>query len=467
MIMKRHPAEILTLYPDAPSKGEITLISAWTRSYDGKGQLMPPRLPLGVLFLATAVVRAGFAVSVRDLQLVQDAVQERSTVKLVKNVLEDAGPILGISCMSDTLPAVLLALTDIKHRRPDLRVILGGSGPGPIAQELLTQWRAVDIVAVGEGEVTLVAVLEAIFRQAVLEDVDGICFREGGQIVCTRRRQREREIDCFLPLPIDAIPLERYSALFPIITTRGCSYRCSFCSAASLWGESITRHSTSAIMAQIAAIAGKGFQRFAIVDDTFVLYRRRVQEICAGMLRSGVHLSWHCNGRIDLQDDALLSTMSEAGCGSIFYGVESGSQSVLERIGKGFTPEQAYRVATQSLARMQTTLSFIWGFPFETWQDFQETRRLYERLNGHARLHYQIHLLTPYPGVPIYQEYAHLLRFDPDVHSDVRQNSLPLSEEEIEAIRRYPRLFPSFYHFITPDFEKKAHQITVDSAKLP
>ncbi len=467
MITTRHPAEILALHPDGPPKGEITLISAWVRTCDDRGQLMKARLPLGVLMLAAAAVRAGFAVAVRDLQLIQAPSASKDTVTLVKEVLEDPAPILGISCMSDIMPAVLLALTELKCKQPWLRVILGGPGPGPSAQELLADWPAVDIVAVGEGEVTLVAILEAISGQGPLEKVDGICFREKEQIICTTRRLRQQDLDIFLPLPIEGIPLEQYSALFPIITARGCSYRCAFCSAAGLWGERITRHSTSAIMQQIATIASKGYRRFAFVDDTFVLQRRRVQEMCETMLRAGFGLSWHCNGRIDLQDEALLGIMSEAGCGSIFYGVESGSRRVLERIGKGFTPEQVYQVVERSLEYMQTTLSFIWGFPFETWQDFQETRRMYESLNRHTRLHYQTHLLTPYPGVPIYQEYAHLLHFDPDIHSHVRQDNLPLSKEEIRAIRQYPRLFPSFYHFESPDFERKAQQIAADTATLP
>jgi radical SAM superfamily enzyme YgiQ (UPF0313 family) len=451
--------------PDGHPRGSVTLIAAWLRQRDDNGKCLPARLPLGILHLAAAAQRAGFAVEIRDTQLLDRDSAMIYPPALLQQILENTAPVVGISCMNDLLPAVLVAIEQFKLQNPDAFVVLGGPGPSSVAVELLQEFPYIDAIVRGEGEQTFVELLIAFYEKRLLPEVHGLYCRSAGAIECTPPRPRLTNLDALLPLPYSTIPLDQYAPTLPVITSRGCPYPCSFCDVAYVWGHKTTWHSINGVVQTLTQLAMLGTQRVAFVDDTFVLKRDRVMELCHVLAEHNIGIHWHCNGRINLMDEDTLVALVAAGCGSIFYGLESGSPSTLRYIRKGFTPEDARQVVALSARYVQVTVSFIWGFPEETWEDFQLTRELYWQLSQIPRVNVQLYLLTPYPGVPIYLQHKQSLLFDSAIRSHIR-HAISLTAAEELLIRRYPTLFPSFYHFPTPHLADKLARVEVDRLAL-
>lgn len=433
---------------------EVTLVAAWL----AKGKL-GARLPLGVLYLAGELLRQGHKVEIRDCQLGQ---HDTSVIDLIMYMLQDSADIIGISCMSDLLPAVLLAVTRYKEQSPNSIVVLGGPGPTSVASEILRHFPAVDYIVKGEGEDTLAELINRIGNGVSIEDVSGLCYRHDGIVYCGRPRVRIKNLDDLHPLPYSLVPINAYSGTMPISTARGCTYGCSFCDVSAMWQRKVTWRSIDNVIAEMSSFVDRGITRVNIVDDTFILSRRRTLDFCHRLIKTQLPISWHCNGRINLVDESLLATMAEAGCASIFFGVESGSDDVLRRIRKGFN--RAKVLSSIELAAKYiplVTVSFIWGFPFESLSDFQATRDLYLRLMEIENVKIQVYELTPFANAPIYQEFSSELYFDGSYVS-VLNGERPVEQEEKALIKKHPQVFPNFYRFRTPHREKKIATILAD-----
>ncbi len=447
------------------TNAELTLVSAWLRQRDEQMQLLPARIPLGLLYLQATAQNAGFTVDIRDLQLLDEGDCGVDTPTLIEQALEGAAPIIGISCMSDLLPAVVIAIERYKRHNPSSIIILGGPGPSAIGMELLRSFPWLDIVIYGEGEQTLIELLNALRTKQSLNEIPGLCRRVNEYVINTGHRARLHNLDQLLPLSYDIFPRDRYQSSVPVITSRGCPYPCSFCAVAKLWGNQTTRHSIPVMLQMLKDLGDRGYQQVAFVDDTFILHRKRVLEMCQGMQQFATPIEWHCNGRINLIDKELIKTMYSAGCRSIFFGLESGSNKLLQQMRKGFSVEETIRIVTMSASYLQITVSFIWGFPDESWSDFLQTYTLCEKLLKIPNVSIQVHLLTPYPGVPIYEQHAEEIAFEPNIHSHIR-SSKNLSVEEETIIRSNRSLFPSFYYFPTPQLHDKLAYISQLERKI-
>jgi len=422
---------------------DITLVVAWTRQFDDAGNPLKPRLPLGVTYLLGALHRAGYRASVRDIQHANG-----SPLPALLDALEYSAPVVGVSCMNDLLPAVLVAVSDHKRDHPGKTVILGGPGPTGVAEELLSAFRAVDIIVKGEGEQTLVDLLDCLREDADLAKVAGIVYQNDGRPRVNAAQPRLQNLDNLHPLPFNVFELHRYHATLPVSTSRGCPYNCAFCDIVGLWGRSTTFRSLDSVLAELNDMTHFGVTNVTFVDDTFVLERSRVEAFCQRMRDEQLGHTWHCNGRINLMDERLLSRMVSGGCRSVFYGIESGSDRILTRINKAFSAEQAERTVRLTARYVQTRVSFIWGFPFETFDDFKATWALAHRLAVIRNVTAQLFLLAPLPNTLIHGEYGAAVVFDPALRSDLSGCDV-LSAEELDLIRDHPTVFASFYTYPT------------------
>ncbi len=247
-----------------------------------------------------------------------------------------------------------------------------------------------------------------------------------------------------------------------MITTRGCAYRCSFCDVTALWGNRSVYRDVDAVideMLHLRDVYGK--RVITIVDDTFVQDRRRVRAFCDGMIERRAGLAWSCFGRINLMSPELLDRMAEAGCNSIFYGIDSGSPAVLARTHKMVRAESIVPVVRHSAAVFDhVDASFIWGYPFEHLDDFKMTLDLVAQVSEFApRVTAQLHLLSPLPNSPIYREYPDVLREpEPEDRPWLLLPGVlidPRAEEIGALICAAPDLYPGFYTLPTPDKDQK------------
>lgn len=426
-------------------------------------------VPLGPLYLTAALEKAGFAVDFRDYQLCE--AEEPMLPESVADFCQEPAPIIALSCMANLLPFTILAAKELKARFPEHTIVLGGVGPKAVERELLDRFEWIDLVAHGEGELSVVTLVKALTNGAPLDDVPGLFFRGNGEVVENPAPERIEDLETIGLPALDKLDYRLYAG-HNIITSRGCPYECTFCSVAPVWGRTPHFRSPASIVEEMRLLHEEhGVKLFLFQDEFFVSSKERVHEFCTALKASKLPVRWKAFARVNLADRAVMKAMAEAGCIEIRFGIESGSNRVLERTRKGFTIEQAIEVVAEAVLHFpRVDTFFIWGFPFETMEDFHQTvfQMISFRLIG-ARI--LPSLLCLLPQTDIYREYKDKvpLEFEPtllpeymltghEVCDDGRLQVSPRHQFIFDFIQEHPDLFPGFFHIdlennIRPKFE--------------
>jgi anaerobic magnesium-protoporphyrin IX monomethyl ester cyclase len=435
---------------------KVTLCSA-TLGEDGRHEP-----PLGPLYIASAFEQIGVEVDFRDFQLARDG--HCFSGEPLAHFLSGHAETVAISCFLDMLPAVVDTARILYEARPDTKIVIGGPGPTPSARRILEVYPWISGVVRGEGEETVKDWVR-FQRGEYKGPIPGMTYRDGDTLIEGPERPRLRDLDD-LPGPAwHLIDWKSYTNA-RVITTRGCSYRCSFCDVTALWGGRSVFRGLDATITEIEMLRDRfGQGMIAIVDDTFVLNRERVAQFCHMLIERRSNVCWGCFGRINLMTPDLIDLMSEAGCRAIFYGIDSGSQRVLDRTVKHVRVKDIVPVLKMSAQCFQNIeASFIWGYPFETLDDFSATLDVASEASLLAPVvNVQLHMLSPLPLSPIYREFAGQL-VDPEPE-DSRWLLLPavLLDERAERVRdlvrAHPDIYPGFYSLPTPNKNEKRLQL--------
>jgi radical SAM superfamily enzyme YgiQ (UPF0313 family) len=430
----------------------LTLISS-TLGEDGKTEP-----PLGPLYIAAVLREAGVNIDFRDFQLHPGA--HGFSGDALAAFCTDHSEILAFSCFVDMLPAVIAASETLHAARPETRIILGGPGPSATAIRILEAYPFVEAVVQGEGEETVVEWIKTL-DDGSCDPVAGMAYRRDGKIISGPPRDRRRDLDN-LPLPAyDLLNWTQYTHA-RVITTRGCSYKCSFCDVTALWGNrSVYRglESTISEMEMLRDVYGK--TSIAIVDDTFVLNRKRVTAFCKSLIARNSAIEWGCFARINLMDEELASLMARSGCRALFYGIDSGSPKVLEKVIKVVRAEDIMPVLEMSAKYFEKIeASFIWGYPFESLEDFLLTVELAGAASSLApTVNVQMHMLSPLPLAPIYHDFkGDLIPPEPEDRDWLLLPALLLDSKATklkQMVEQHPDIFPGFYTFPTPEKAEK------------
>ncbi|OPY92500.1 MAG: coproporphyrinogen III oxidase [Syntrophaceae bacterium PtaU1.Bin231] len=360
-----------------------------------------PAPPLGVAYVAAAFERAGADVQIFDF------IVNRYTPERLQQRLEGFRPdVVGATSVTLNFPPSAGILETVKRSNPRILTVMGGPHVSFDAVNTLKSYPGIDLVVRGEGEKTIAELTSAGFDPAAFPGIRGLAYREGGDIRLTDPREFIADLDT-LPLPArHLLPLSRYQALgFPIsmITSRGCPYQCIFCQGRRMVGKKIRQRRAAAVVDEIESILSYGFDRINIADDLFVSDRQKVRDVCGEIERRELQFAWSAFARVNTVDRETLETMKRAGCDAISFGVESGSQAILDRIQKKITLEQVKRAV--GLCREVDLLvhcSFIVGLPGETPETLQETKAFAESLE----VYFGYHLLAPFPGTTVRENVA-------------------------------------------------------------
>ncbi len=357
--------------------------------------------PLGLGYLAAALRERGFKV-----QIIDDLVEKLSFEKLVGRLKNSE--IVGITSTTATFNSALRYAKMIKERLGAF-VIMGGVHVTFRPFDALRH-NFVDAVCVGEGEETIVEVAERVEAGKSLDGVEGVIYRDNGEIVDNGPRGFIEDLDS-LPFPaFDLMPLEKYSLLgqkleqFPMITSRGCPFACRYCSSSLFLGRRFRARSAKNVVDEMEwLVEDFGAKHIGFGDDTFTLNRKRVFEICDEIKKRGLDVEWSCSSRVDTINEEMLRKMREAGCSVIYYGVESANKEILNKYYRKRIKLDAVKRAIEITKKVgiETVCSFIIGAPHETKKDMKETLKFAIKLNPDYA---QFSILTPYPGTEIYEE---------------------------------------------------------------
>jgi radical SAM superfamily enzyme YgiQ (UPF0313 family) len=363
-----------------------------------------PSPPLGLAYLAAALEAAGMEVRVLDL------VVRPYSEEMLAAVLDELRPgLVGATAVTMTIDAALAVIADAKRLRPEAVTVVGGPHVTFCAAETLAACPALDVVAIGEGEETVVELGRAVKAGAGLAGVRGIAFREEGGVRITARRRRIRDLDR-LPLPArHLLPLGRYRALgMPIsmITSRGCPHRCIFCVGRRMVGARVRLRRPERVVDELEAVAALGFHQVNIADDLFTADAGRCTAVCDEIRRRGLSVRWTAFARVDTVEAGLLGRMRAAGCTAVSFGVESADPGILKTVRKGITPAQVEAAVRACVEAGVTALaSFILGLPGETPETIRKTMDFARRLEAHGLI-YGFHLLAPFPGTRVRERSA-------------------------------------------------------------
>jgi anaerobic magnesium-protoporphyrin IX monomethyl ester cyclase len=358
-----------------------------------------PSPPLGLAYLAAALEEAG--VDVRVLDLVVFPYSE----DMLATLLDEFKPALvGLTAVTMNVDRALSVVRDVKRLAPHVVTVLGGPHVTFSPSETLEACPSLDIVALGEGERTIVELSAAIEAGAGVTGVKGIAYRNGTTLRCTPRRGFIRNLDA-LPLPARRLlPLGRYRALgMPIsmTTSRGCPHGCIFCIGRRMVGSRVRFRSPAKVADELASVAALGFHQVNLADDLFTADPGRCIAICDEILRRGLSIKWTSFARVDTVSPGLLIKMKAAGCTAISFGIESGNSGILRSIRKGITLEQVVAAVDMCAdAGLTPFASFILGLPGETPDTLRETIAFGQRLEKRG-LVYGFHLLAPFPGTEV------------------------------------------------------------------
>ena len=329
-------------------------------------------LPLGTLYVTAALEAAGFEVQHLDYQM-HDAQDPFSSKEILAFVGEPA-PVVGFSCMANLLPFTLLAMKEFKQAWPDRTLILAGVGPKSVEQAILERFPWVDLIVRGEAERSAPLLVAALKEKKDLSTVPGISYRHEGRIVHNEKPERITDLDSLHPPAYHHVNLRKYTG-FGMITSRGCPYPCTFCSVAPIWDLRSSFRSPESIVEEIKRLHEEGGADLILFqDEFFVSGRERVLRFCNALARSGLDIKWKAFGRVNLTDEDMMHAMEQTGCVEIRFGIESGSDRILELTRKGFTTKQAVEVVSQACTIFRRVDAFyVWGYPFETMDDFYQS----------------------------------------------------------------------------------------------
>ncbi len=355
--------------------------------------------PLGLGYLAASLLTAGFSVEIMD--------GSYSTRRDVIQRIRDIKPtIAGFYCMMTMEEAALSLGREIKS---DCGLLIAG-GPYPSADpaKFLGTF---DMVAIGEGERTVVELAEAVIKgQGDPLRVSGLAYRRGNTVKKTKSRARIADLDT-IPFPArDLFDNEGYKKYWQreygytvtsMMTTRGCPYSCGFCSK-PVFGSVVKARSAENVVDELEDIARRGYDRVWIGDDCFTYDDKRTIAICRGIIDRGLDVRWECLSRVDGVRSEVLDAMREAGCERLFFGLESGDDKILTAMNKSATFAEG-KAAIELAGRhgLKTGAFFILGYPGETNETLTRT------VNESSKLPLDYLSYTvpyPLPGTDLYEK---------------------------------------------------------------
>lgn len=358
-----------------------------------------PSPPLGLAYLAAALEQAGAIVKILDF-----VVYPYSQAGLETAVKSFKPHIAGATAVSMTFDHASQVLKDLKTIDAEILTVMGGPHVTFCARETLQALPELDAVVRGEGEHTMVELMQTVNSGGDLSAVNGIAFRRGSEITTTPGRPFISNLDV-LPVPSrHLLPLGRYRALglpMTLTTSRGCPYQCIFCVGRKMGGAKMRYHSADRVVAELTYLAKRQFERINIADDLFTANRDHCLSVCEAILDHDLKISWTAFARVDTVSEPLLIKMKAAGCTGVSFGIESANPFILKTIKKGIALDQIRQAVRMCLrVGISPNASFILGLPGETRATIEETVSFANNLQQEG-LAYGFHILAPFPGTEV------------------------------------------------------------------
>lgn len=405
-----------------------------------------PSLPLGLAYVAASIREAGHEVSIIDAvgEAPDRVVRTGRVARLglsIEEIVARIAPetqVIGIGAMFTYQWRVVSELIHaIKRSRPELLVVGGGEHFTGLPEESLTS-SPLDVVVLGEGEETIVELLrryEAHVAAADAEagagpahdpgvaqwagDLAGVSFRRDGTVVHNERRERMRDVDS-IPRPAwDLLDVTGYDdrrlingprmgMTMPILATRGCPYRCAYCSSPNMWTTKWIARDPKLVADEIQDLVETwGARNFPFQDLTAIVKRQWVVDFCNELISRKLDITWQMptGTRCEVVDDEVAALLHASGGLSLNFAPESGSEAVRAKVAKQMTEKSLFNAVQAAVGhKLNTSVFFVLGFPGDQVSDFKETLKWARRLARAGVEDLAVGFYFPIPGTRFYKE---------------------------------------------------------------
>jgi radical SAM superfamily enzyme YgiQ (UPF0313 family) len=369
-------------------------------------------LPIGITTIAAVLEKLDYEVKIID----GDA-ENLSFDETLNKIISEKPDYIGSTTMTATMNIVGEFYSQLKEKLPNIKIIVGGPHASAIPEETLREFADIDIAVVGEGDETVIELMPVLEDKGDLNKVNGIVFRNNGQIVRTARRFPIKDLG---KLPLPAFHLLKFnlyrsygwngwanghrSPIGVVFTSRGCVGKCNFCGSNCIFGQGARFFPLERIKNEIDILVNKYQSRILYFqDDTFTVNRKIVEEICDYLIDKGYNrrLEIMVSTRVDFIHEPTLRKMKQAGIRWICFGVESGSQEILNRMNKEVSLKQikdAFKIANK--IGFYVVGNYMIGSLGETWKTAMETINLACKLKQDYAA---FSIAIPFPGSELYQ----------------------------------------------------------------
>ena len=406
---------------------------------------------LSLATIAAPLLDHGYNVRIVDMNMLEGPQKEG----LIQEFKKSPPDYVGVTFTTPLYEEAMNICRWVKEYGSGIKIIAGGVHATSFPENTLSD-AAIDIVVVGEGDFTLLDILES----EDLSSVNGICYKDkDGRIIKNPDRARIGDLDK-LPFPAWRLySIEKYNTTDLLArkspagwleTSRGCVYECVYCSK-NVHGRIFRAKSPARVLDEIERMLAAGFKEIHISDDCFNTDMERAKEICGLIIKKGIKFPWSTVSgiRVDRVDKELLSLMRMAGCYRVFYGIESGDERVLRNIKKGTTLEQAsFAVNTAKEVGLEVFGFFMIGLPGETTESMRKTLEFALALDLDMA---KIAVTVPLPATPLYNEWLEEGLIRPAEWSKFNLYTIPrdlfdhpdLTWDEID--KQYKKFYRAFY----------------------
>ncbi len=439
----------------------ITLINPPLDSVLANGHVSPVTAylfynsaPLGILYIAAVLEQCGHKV------FVLDAAAERLDVAGTVRAVEATRPdVIGIGSTTVVFETTKMLGAALKGAMPKIPVVLGGYHVTLLPDEAMRE-TCFDVGVLSEGEHTMAELVQVYAGNKALDDVMGVCYRKpDGTLHFTPSRPRFKDLDklpfparhllpkdLYRPIPID----EHASPKFAMMTSRGCPHACAFCQKSKSGYRS---HSPEYIADEVEHLARDfGARDIAFVDSLFCASKKRVMGIMDEFIRRDIasKVSWTCSSRVEVVDKELLQRMKDAGCWRTRFGIESGSDRVLDFISKGITKEKIRAAVTAAHeVGLRPKAFFIVGHMPDTKETIRETIEFAKTIPLHD-VTVQINTLLPKtPQMEIWEregsKWGRLINESTDEKSFWEPTFVPWGLEPEDIVEFHRQFYREFY----------------------
>lgn len=396
---------------------DILLVAPPTRAYS-------TYFSFALIYIAAYLEQKGVGVEIIDLRPKPSEGHSLGDLEniCVDKIIAKRPKYVGFTCLTADYDCIDRMAKQLRHKGFQGQLIVGGHHPTFCPEDFLVEKGLWNYVVMGEGEITLMELLNCLERNSDVSAVDGIAYLNNGEIHKTTLRMLTDDISMFPPPAYHLLDMNQYTrpttglirhiliSGVPIMTTRGCPYKCTYCGNPSLWAAQ--RHTKilrtrpiNTVLDELQLLVDQyHIDAFYIADDAFTLNEQRVKEFCEGLNSRKLNLLWACQTHVNLFTESMVQWMKDSGCIQVEFGVESGSNRVLKEMKKGTTTERikpAFDLCRKY--NLRTLANLMINTPTETVDDLKATIAFARQLKPTI---YSYAITVPLVGTEVYEKYV-------------------------------------------------------------